>query len=269
MSRTYSISELFFTSWEQLNAPQMIKLIHLRNQLQQTKKEELWGSYGYLSIQTLKLLTRNASLVGKIDVQQAVDCVNDLKFIHEPWYHFEPAGQWPMYEPPEERMHNRTFDQFIYADAEFTKFCVLDYRGKLSGKPDETQMNLAIYKLIGILYTPPKRFDSAKIHSRALSIRHWMPQEEQALVLHTFANIRQYIVKERCKNLFNVPDTDPKKETPPVYSGEMWMKLRYNLSETPTFQGMQTTKNAPLFDALDTLEQKAIEAAKQPKPAAT
>lgn len=267
MTKTYKISDLFFTSWHELPTGYIAQLIDLRYKLNTTKAQEMWGAYGHLAIQVLRILRRNKRLVEKITVDQAVDCLNDLKFIHEPWYHF-PPGESSRFVAPDEYMRDRTFDQFIYADAQFSKFCVLDYQGKQSGKADEVQMNLAINKLIGILYTAPERFDAREIHNRACTVDQKMTQEEKAVVLHTFANVREYIVKQRCPTLFPTSSNDAMEtKSAPVYTGKMWLNLRYDLSETPSFQGLETAKKAWVYDALDLLEKKALEATKKPAAA--
>lgn len=261
MPKTYKIADLFFTSWAEIPTGYHAQLIELRHKLNNAIREEMWGTYGYMAIQMLRILRKNKSLVAKINEEQAVDCLNDLKFIQEPWYHFPPGDKG--FQEPDEYMHNRTFNQFVYADAEFTKFCVLDYQGKESRKPDEMQLNRAINKMIGILYTAPERFDERKILSRAGTVDQKMTPAEKAVVLHTYANVREYIVKERCPNLF--PSSSGDGPAKPVYTGKMWLNLRYDLSETPSFQGLDAAKNAWLYDAMDLLEKKALEIAKQPK----
>lgn len=264
MTKTYKISDLFFTSWKQLPTGYHAQIIDLRYKLNTAKLQEMWGAYGHLAIQILRILRKNKTLVAKITLEQAVDCLNDLKFIHEPWYHF-PPGEDSLFIAPDEYMHDRTFNQFVYSDAEFTKFCVLDYQGKESRKPDEMQLNRAINKLIGILYTAPERFDERKILSRAGTVDQKMTPAEKAVVLHTYANVREYIVKERCPNLF--PSSSGDGPAKPVYTGKMWLNLRYDLSETPSFQGLDAAKNAWLYDALDLLEKKALEISNLPKQA--
>ena len=264
MPKTYKIADLFFTSWAEIPTGYHAQLIELRHKLNNAIREEMWGTYGYMAIQMLRILRKNKSLVAKINEEQAVDCLNDLKFIQEPWYHFPPGDKG--FQEPDEYMHNRTFNQFVFADAEFTKFCVLDYRSRQSGKQDDIQINLAINKLIGILYTKPEYFDEKKIHDKACTIDQKMNAAEKAVVLHTFANVREYIVKQRCPNLF--PSTQASSgEVAPVYTGKMWLNLRYDLSETPSFQGLETAKKAWVYDALDLLEKKALEATKKPAAA--
>lgn len=261
--KTYKISELFFTSWQQIPTGYHAQLIDLRYKLNTTKAQEMWGAYGHLAIQILRILRKNKLLVAKINVEQAVDCLNDLKFLQDPWYHFPPGEKFD-FRQPDDYMRDRTFNQFVHADAQFTKFCVLDHQGKQSGKADEVQINLAINKLIGILYTLPEKFDEREIHNRACTIDQKMNAAEKAVVLHTYANVREYIVKERCPNLFPAAQSSSEDSTP-VYTGKMWLNLRYDLSETPSFQGLEAAKNAWLYDAMDLLEKKALEIAKQPK----
>ena len=263
MPKTYNIDDLFFTSWKQIPTGYHAQLIDLRYRLDTTKAQEMWAAYGHLAIQVLRILRKNKSLVAKINVEQAVDCLNDLKFLHETWYHF-PPGEDSRFVAPDEYMNNRSFNQFVWADAQFTKFCVLDYQGKQSRKTDDIQINIAINKLIAILYTAPERFDEREIHNSSCTVDQKMKPFEKAVVLHTFANVREYIVKERCPNLF--PSTsDNTGYSVPVYTGKMWLNLRYDLSETPSFQGLEAAKNAWLYDALDLLEKKALEISKLPK----
>lgn len=263
--KTYKISDLFYTSWAQLVPRQMAQIIDLRLQLNQAKNDERWQLVGHLTIALLRVLRKDKSLVAKINEEQAVDCLNDIKFIHQPWYHF-PPGENFLFKEPDEYMHNRTFNQFIFADAEFTKFCVLDHKARTAGAGAlqaiqyDTDIRLAINKLIGILYTPADKFDEKLIHDRACTVDQKLNQAEKAVVLHTYANIREYIVKQRCPNLF--PSSEGSEDQTPVYTGKMWLNLRYDLSETPSFPGLEVAKTAWLYDALDLLEKKAIEVSK-------
>jgi hypothetical protein len=258
MSKPYSIAELFYTKWQHLTYSQMMTVIDLRYRLDQAKKEELWKSYGYFSIMILRELRKNKRLVAKINERQAVDCLNDLAFIREPWYFFPNVGGGLL--APDEYMHNLIFNQLVYADAAFTRYCVKQYRAKQTNTEADTEAE--INELIGILYTPANLFDDKLIDYRASMACELKPYIK-ALILHTYANVREYISK-RCPALFNIKKNEEPTETPPMYTGKMWQTILFNLSETPTFPGLEKAEKASLYKALDYLEQKAIEN-EQPK----
>ena len=191
----------------------------------------------------------------------AVDCFNDRKFIHRPWYHFPKLPALPH---PGEKLHNRYFNQFIYADAAFSKFCVIEHKARNIKDYKQEEAIQSVNELIGILYCEPEKFDEQLITDRGLIMANQVEEFQKAVILHTFANVREYIVKHRCPTLFPSGGDDD-TERPPVYTGETWYYLRFDVSETPTFQGMETTRKAWIYEVLDLLEKKARESAKPQK----
>jgi hypothetical protein len=259
--KSYPITSLFHTTWETLTPRQMIDILDIRESWKQAKAEGQLKAAGYYSIMLLRELRKNKNLVSKINVEQAVDCINDLKFIHEPWYFFPvPAFSFSPsvlnhataptahFTPPGEKMHNRNFSQLVYADAAFSRYCVLDHK-KLDGTIN------AINELVAVLYTSADEFNDQDIIYRAGLVGELLKDWQKALILYTYANCRLSFI-ERCPNLF--PGSGPSdKPSPPTYTGKMWQNLRYDLAETPAFQGFNVAGNANLYDALDYLEKKA------------
>lgn len=278
--KTYKITDLFKTSWAELTAKEMIALIDLSELLKKYPEES--RDYGMITIAILRLLRKNKSVVAKIELEQAVDCFNDITFFRRtakgsfqtPWYFFpvgnfnhsgvdfvrpEMSGTLPMY--------NRSFDQLVYADAAFSNFCILNHE-QHSGVKHE--LDDFINALIAVLYTQPKRFSIADMETKSKLVQQHLTVAERALILHTYANVRSYIL-DRCPHLFppSVGPDEAEGYIEGVSTGEMWLNIRYDLAETEVFKGFDTARSAMIYDALDYLEKKArdVHEQKQKQPA--
>lgn len=293
MARQYQISQLFKTSWQELTLRQMLEVVALSGQL--SLFEEGSKDYGLTVISILRALRKNKNLVSKIDVEQAVDCFNDINFFKRtpkgefvtPWLYFpikkfqkkfhgigvtyyrpEMSGDLPMY--------NRSFDQLVFADTAFSTFCATNHLWNTSSefmddkakKIYQDEMNESICALIAVLYTDHKDFDAGRVAEEVVPIvKRKLKPEERVMLLHTFANIRTFLIA-RCPNLFPQQEKDDDDESDdekptPVSTGQMWMNLRYDLAETSAFEGFDTARNAMIYDALDYLERRAIQAAEE------
>jgi hypothetical protein len=281
MKREYTVSDLFFTRWEDLTAKQIIILIELTAALQ--KLESGTTEHGLVIIQILRTLRKNKALVSKLEVDQAVDIFNDIKFFQRkadgsfetPWLFFPVEGFTTnnfFFARPELNgslpMFNRSFQQLVYADSAFSGFCVLNH-ALSSGEGGvrlqlERDMQEAIASLVAVLYTPKELFDVADMEVRARQVPLKLNRQKQELVLHTYANVRSFITS-RCPNLFPSPLEEAQGEVePPTFTGPMWMDLRYDLAKTEVFKGFKTANDAGIYDALDFLETEIIKNKKQP-----
>lgn len=281
MKREYQVSDLFYTRWEDLTTKQIMIMIELTAALQ--KLEAGTTEHGLVIIQILRTLSKNKVLVSKLEVDQAVDIFNDLKFFQRkadggfetPWLFFPVEGFTTnnfFFARPELNgslpMFNRTFQQLVYADSAFSAFCVLTYQ---YNQPDadkkalERDMQEAIASLVAVLYTPKELFDVADMEVRARQVPLKLNREKQELILHTYANVRNFITA-RCPNLFPSPLSieEVQGHEAPTFTGPMWMDLRYDLAKTEVFKGFKTANDAGIYDALDFLETEIIKNKKQP-----
>lgn len=274
MKKAYTVSDLFYDCWEQLTQKQLVTVIWLSDVLSSQKEGSV--EYGLTVIGILRALRKNFRLVDKINEKQAVDCFNDIKFFHRnadgsfktPWYFFPVIGfnvNGKRFRRPELNgslpMYNRSFQQLVYADSAFSGFCVLNYQHSKEPSAElEKEMDEALCSLIAVLYTEPEDFTMANLEMKAELIRQKLTVEQRSLILHTYANVRSFIT-DRCPNLMPKPAENAEKEATPVFTGPMWLKLRYSLAETEVFKGFTTANNAMIYDALDYLEEKALEAA--------
>lgn len=254
MSKVYTVSDLFFTAWAQLNERTHAEVYALLLQLKELTPSALQASpptggdkagvkYGLLLIQILRRLRKNPRLVARIDVEQAVDIFNDLKFLSEPWYFFPSIKKLPA---PDEKLARHTFDHFIYADNEYSSF--------LSNK-NVTHLR----RLVATLYQAS--FDKENVEPIAdnLKAKEW----QLTLTFWTYAQVREFVAK-RCKTLMPPPiphlteegdaGTGPASVQP---TGAMWLKLKHRLAETPAFQGYDKAGRANMYAALDYLEDLA------------
>lgn len=278
------LSELFISDWSELTSvAQMIKLINYSEALM--KMEAGSAEYGHLAIQVLILLRKKKTVVAKLTLEQAVDCFNALTFYHRnstggfktPWFFF-PIGtfrtsirtQIKKFERPEIigglPMYNRTFDQLVYADSEYSKFCLAHHQYQVAPSAAlEKEMSDRVCGLIAVLYRDPEHFTPEESERLAGAIPGALAIYNRALILHTYANVRGFIIN-RYPNLFPPSEDDEAGANPiPVLTGPMWMDLRYDLAETDAFKGLQTARDARIYDALDYLDKKALEASKTEK----
>jgi hypothetical protein len=244
MTKTYSVSDLFFTSWGQLTPITHTEVYQLQQAICQMSVED--RGYGFAVIAILRAMRKNKWLVDKINLEQAVDIYNDLKFLNEPWYNF-PAKVLPLKSDlvyaPAEKMATHTYDHFIYADNEFTSFLATNDRKYL------TRLAATLYRKRGEIFLD-KELVEARTQQLAKKIRPW----QEDIVFLTYAQIREFITT-RCKTLLpKGPAGETTKISP---TGGMWLKLKHRLAETPAFQGFDSAGRANIYSALDYLEDLA------------
>lgn len=219
MEKTYTVSDLFYNNYSQLSTRKLAELAPVRRAwLDMIKKEniethddESLPQYGLLSIAVLRTLRKSPLLVDKINVEQAVDCLNDLTFLKDGWHFFPQFIRPTNAYHPEEYFHNRTFDHFIHADHEFSK-------GNAAG------VAACLY------FHDHGHFNPDKL---AVNIRHiqqtWHEWQIQ-LVMHTYANVREWITK-RCKNLFGPSPSAEGAQRADEVTGPMWTELKQRTAE--------------------------------------
>ncbi len=253
MEKQYSINDLFKSSWSELTVKERAQLIELRDKMVEANKQRLIKSYGFFCIGILRLLRKDKKAVSKIDVQQAVDCINDLTFINKPWFDFIDVK--PGYlKKPDDYFTNITYAQFAHADRCFSKFLIEAYN-----KRDGIEY---INLLCACLYVTP--FKETELEDHAAEIREQLSIAERSVIFYTYANIREFLVN-KYPALFPKPpvveddDKQEPKKVKPVDTGPMWQNLWYDLAETPVFQGFENAGKANVYIALDYLEKKQIE----------
>lgn len=250
------VQEVFHNTWENQKADVASALLHYRDRLNEALrhgKSELAGFYKTLIV---RLLCLKPSVYKKLSPAQVIDIANDLKFINDPWYAFHvthittKAGR---IHRPTVKLLSLTFWQFIKADAEYSRFLVLNYR-------ESNEQYKALDRLIAILYQPePGAFDDTTIDQYATTLPYGLSFDFKYLILHTYSNCRNYIMKERCPSLFPVSMNKSDEPQEPKYTGGDWQNILYELAETNAFRGIDAAKGARLYDALDYLEKKAKE----------
>lgn len=239
--REYTVSDLFFTRWEDLRARTHSEVYALFNSLPDPGHSE----YGFVLIQILRRLRKNKVLVSKINVEQAVDIFNDLAFLRTPWYHFPDIQNRKLaLVKPDEKMARSSFDQFIYGDNEFSNYLV---------KHDPVHLNrlvATLYPLLGDEY-----FDPETVEGRASAIAGKLKPWQYNLVFFTFAQIRDHVMA-RCKTLLPKPPKPPAGEPPepPVNTGPMWYRIKHQAARTGVFGTFEQTGRANMYSVLDHLE---------------
>lgn len=251
----YDIKDLFYTSWDELTADQAAMVMFFANRMKILMKRKSRGkaNIGEYRLRILRILCKKPKILKHLTAEQLFDISEDLSFINDPVYKFHIPWIRTDYArliSPGEKLHTFTFYQLIKADAEYSKLLIL------TSKLDQDQYH-CLNRLIGIIYQPEHfRFDEDLIERSAGSFPVRLTYDLKYLILHTYASCRKYIVEERCPDLFD-GGGDGGGEI--QYTGSMWQDLLFDLSETPAFSGLETAKNARLYDALDYLQKKARE----------
>lgn len=236
--KTYTTADLFHTSWADLK-PETRCAVYA---IQQTIDQLDGLKYGLALINILKLLIKNQSLVNKINEEQAVDIYNDLKFLNEPWYDFpDIAIAIANSHSPSPKLANTTFDQFIYADNEFTSFI-------------HSQDEKYLYRLVVTLYT--NAFDKEQVEANAAKLTGKVPLWQLQLVFFTFGHVREFVIK-RCKHLLprapKMAGEDDLQQKPQP-TGPMWYAIKHQLARTHVFGTFDETGRSNMYSCLDHLE---------------
>lgn len=235
MRKEYTVSDLFFTRWEDLPSATHAQVYALFASLPSVDDPK----YGFALIQILRLLRKNKSLVNRINVYQAVDIFNDLAFLRDPWYYFpEITG----HVTPDIKLARCSFDQFIYGDNEFSNYLV-------------HQDAKYLRRLVATLYLLPDEsyFDPETVERRATDLH--VADHLLQLVFFTFAQVRTAVMK-RCKTLLPpAPKSGPEGDSiKPVNTGPMWYKIKHQAARTHVFGTFQETGRAQMYSVLDHLE---------------
>lgn len=258
--KSYHITELFKYSWAELTAKEIAIVVEMKVNMIKARAQKDFALAGHYGIMILRTLRKKKDVVAKFNIEQAVDCVNDLKFIHEPWYVF-PTLTLPedscFYNPPT-HLKNHTLGQLYWMDSLFSKFILASTK-----RPDAAKA--FINEMIGVIYCPPEKFDDKLINDRGLQIEKITDNYERSAIIHTYANLKEFIMD-------NFPETFPAaqeevsdgiiQKRPPVDTEPMWQNILFDLSESNAYMGMDRTKAAPMFEALNYLEKKHKEATK-------
>lgn len=246
--KIYEVSDLFFTRWKDLSPK--VHAIAFALQQQALEHDKATPQYGLTLIEVLKTIRKNKMLAGKINVEQAVDIYNSLSFLNEPWYHFPALVNkvLPLITPTE-KLTRISFDQFIYADNEFTSY-VIDHDEKF------------LRRLIVTLYLLPDEefFDKEKVEARADALKGKLKEWQLMQVFFTFAQMRGFIM-DRCKALLPKPAKKANEETedPARSTGPMWYKIKHYAASTLVFGTFDELGESNMYSVLDHLEHIAQE----------
>lgn len=260
--RSYHISDLFKTSWAEVSPKEMATVIDMKLKMQRASDEGLDQAAGHYAIMILRALRKNKSLVGKINVEQAVDCINDLKFIHEKWFTF-PDIEFndSKFCVPPTHLKNHTLGQLYWMDSLFSKFLIQEYYDGRAHPPQtpSTLAEMFLDEMIAVVYTHPDHFDEKLIEERGKEIGKIINNDIRVCSLYAYANIKEFILAEFPLTFPRPDDDGPEKpiaNKPPADSEPMWQNILFDLSESPAYQGMDRTKKAPMYEALNYLEKK-------------
>jgi hypothetical protein len=234
--KVYTVSDLFFSSWRELNPQLQAQVFAMQQHALQLDKSTT--EYGVVLISILRAIRKRWRLVDKLDEEQAVDCYNDLKFLNDPWYYFPSLKSLIS---PDEHMKRASFDHFIYADNEYSLYVA-------------TQDIKYLYRLVATIYRRPKdlHFDKEVVDVRAKAIEKKVHEWQLLLVFYTFTHIRAFVNK-RCPGL--LPSRKHVEgEISVTNTGPMWKKIKHMAAETKVFGTFEETGRANMYDVLDHLE---------------
>lgn len=252
--KSYNIEDLFHLKWAALTAREHAAVLYYteclkKSRAKETRNERLEGHYSILILRTLR---KNKKVVSKITVEQVVDCINDIDFINEPWYHFPVLKTGYSFmnslQPPELLKHH-TFGMLCRMDSIFSKWMMKQESQHLQNQ------------LLGLIYTNPADYLETEIEARGEAVGKIVSDYDRIVAIATFANVKKFII-DGCPILF--PQSEeategPTKEPKLIDSEPMWEKLLFILAETPAYPGMEKAKAAPMYEALNYLEAKALD----------
>lgn len=243
----FKVSDVFYSSWEELSPRQQAEVYTLWLRIKTREDMQFIDTeYGIVMLLIMRQLRKNQRVIDQINESQVVDCFNEIKeFLDTVWYKFPPLNLPQGGDTPSEKMATSTFDHFIYADNEFSLFLI---------KKDDVHLK----RLVATLYQ--KTFDKEAVDGIAsrLKLSEW----QLLHVFYTFKHVREYVMK-RCKTLMPAAQVNPLTGEPetekaaPKPTGEMWLKLKHRLAETPAFAGFDVAGKANMYSALDYLEDLA------------
>jgi hypothetical protein len=251
---SYTVGDLFFSDWKQLSTKAAAEVYMLKNKIDATSPDK--EEYGYLLIGLMRHLIKNSKLVDKINEAQVVDCFNELKetFLSKPFYHFPDLKGW---QKPDEKMARCSFNQFIFADNEFSTYLAL-------AQKDIDKAQIYLKRLAVTLYKKKpfyKRkaaepWDKELVADQAERLK--AKPHELLLIFFTFSHVREFVVK-RCKQL--LPATPPSAATDEpnviVPTGSMWHEIMHAAARTLVFGTFAELGHANMYDVLDHLEKIA------------
>ena len=264
---TYHISDIFHTRIDSLKADVAASILFKNQNIEKNRKDGHNIAVGMEMFSVLRLLSKKKKLFKKIDPDNMADIYDSLDIINQKWYSFHVTYIKTKYGkllPPEEKCGDFTFFQFVKADAEYSKFLVA---ADTNMKETEHYLN----RFVAILYRPSVDgekldFDKDYIDSHAKALPSALTFDLKYLILRTYGNVRSYIIRERCTDLFEVPASGQHEEkTHPVYTGEMWNELMFDASDTAAFQGLEIVKKTNMYEVLDYLNSRAAKAKKRKK----
>jgi hypothetical protein len=253
---SYQVADVFHSDWQHLKADQAAIVLLWKTKIVQAIDAGNSNLAGFYKSMVLRYLCKKKGILKRLSSLQVHDVAEDLAFIHKPWYHFHInyiKTKHGRLLRPDYRMASFTFWQLVKADAEFSKFLILNAQ-------NNSERTHSLRRLIAIIYQPIKgKFTDVTIEDHAKALPKALTYDLQYLIMHTYANIRRYLVEERCPDLFNGGSSTSESEGGQQYTGNMWQQMLFDLSETTAFAGLDSAKNARMFEALDYLNKKARE----------
>jgi len=262
--KSYMISDIFKTHWSELTTDEMAMVLIYKSKLDYARHSGEMSLAGLYAIRIMQQL-RKHSAVGELTVEQAVDCINDLSFIADPWFMFPDLGVSSPFEAPPTHLKHHTLGQLYWMDSLFSKFIIQDYIDRRAHPPQDPSAIAEMYldEMIGVIYTSPPAFDERLISTRGNEIKKMLTHSARTVILYSYANTKKFIIDEFPLTFPTREDDDETGVKAPVDSEPMWQSIVYDLSESPAYPGTDKAKAAPMYEALNYLERKHKEQQKR------
>lgn len=242
----------------------------------QTQGEHLQAGYQIRTL--LYRLCQDKKLWKQVEKQEdfgeiAIEVFEDLKFLHEPHYQFliKFKGDQliaPEYKSGKVPFGEVTFDQWKIIDGKFTKFlCLAHQKNAQEARVELGKFLSAIYspKLPsiggaggGLMWSEENLENSGYI---LRTLQSWQID----LILETYGHIRNYVI-QRYPHVFPTPPLEGTgEESSPVYSGQMWQSMHYDVADTEAFKGYELAGKSRMHDVLGYLDKKLADQKKLTK----
>ena len=261
--KSINAAELFVKSWNELDPIDAYRAVYFKEAIRRYLQKNIYIQFGYQLKALLRLLTvsKHKALVKSLSAEQLVDIYHDENlFFHQGFVNFHipklKCNETTLHAPDEE-MAKTSYIQFYYADAAFSSYLIHEQEQNKEAAEE------AFTKFVATLYHPKaKKFDRQKVmdYTKGLKLLDY----EKILIANTFANIRQKVMDRYIYLFPHKGDEDKNSEV--SFTGTMWQQLHHSLSETPAFQGFETSAHANMYDVLDYLNGKAKQNHEKKKP---
>lgn len=244
--KTFAVSDIFCTSWDQLTPEAMHMVANARQMLKGNKQK----------VATAQAVCKKPFIYLQLSAEKISDIIADLQFLQTPCSVFALKSikhEGILYHAPANLLANVRMLELIKADIYLDLF-------------QNTGNELFLDKLIATLYRPAaqapsehdirEKFSTGTVDARAKSLAT-ISKEYKHVILFNYVECWKVILKQN--GALFPQNNENSGNSSGLSRGQMWMDILFDLGETTYFAGEQPAKQAFIHDALPYLNKKAKE----------